>query len=191
MKKRKNYAKILLLIVAVVAILSMIFSSVLIGMDSDEATPSKYNDFRFQFQNGQWTTTINNYAMNFYSHPAELEDIEVPNPENLNSPLIYVTFDPNATNEYIALSRLKLDLTSQLTNIYFSHGILDTSEEYDLPITTCQNASAYIPVIKYQESNETYIDYNNNCYILNAQSNIDYLRLTERIIYHLTGVING
>lgn len=191
MKKKRNYARFVLIIVAVVVVVSMVFSSVLIGMDDNGPTPSKYNDFKFQFQNGQWSTAINNYEMNFYHHPAEIEDIEIPNSENLNSPLIYITFDPNATNEYLDLSRLKLDLTSQLTNIYFSHGVTRPSKQYPLPIITCQNASASIPVVYFQKSNDTYIEYDHNCYILHAQSNMDYLTLTERIIYQFTGVING
>lgn len=191
MRKKRNYARILLIIIAVVVVVSMVFSSVLIGMDGNGPTPSKYNDFRFQFNNGQWSTVINHYKMNFYHHPAEMEDIIIPHSENLNSPIIYITFDPNVTNEYLDLSRLKLDLTSQLTNTYFSHGVTKFSKQYPLPIVTCQNASASIPVIYYLRSNDTYIEYDHNCYILHTQSNMDYLTLTERIIYHLTGVING
>ena len=191
MRKKKSNSKKWFVIIVIAIIVLMVGSSLLIGLDSDNPSQLKYNDHRFTYKNNQWTTVINNYEVNFYYHPSELDYINLTNPENFNVPLIYVSFDPNETNEYIDLSRLKLDLAGQLTNTYFSHGLTKLSEDYDLPQITCQNATPYTPVITYQKSNETSISYKNNCYTLNAQSNIDFLKLTERIIYQILGVING
>ena len=189
--RRKKTGKKWLFALALIIIVLMVGSSLLFGMDQDDQSKSKYNNHRFTFKNNQWTTVINNYEMSFYHHPAELDYLNITSPENLQAPLIYVTFDPNTTTEYLDLSRLKLDLASQITGIYFSHGTLKPSEEYSLPQITCQNATPNIPVLLYQKADETYIDYNNNCYILNAQINSDFLKLTERIIYQVIGVING
>jgi len=191
MRKKKNTGKKWIFAIAILIIFIMVGSSLMIGLDRDEQSQLKYNDHRFAFQNNQWTTTINNYELTFHHHPTELDYLNITQPENLNSPLIYLTFDQNQTNEYLELSRLKLDLASQLTNTYFSHGTIKFSEDYNLPTVTCQNATSNIPVLFYQKSNQTFISYKNNCYTLNAQTNIDYLKLTERIIYQILGVING
>lgn len=191
MRKKQNTGKKWLFILALIAIILMVGSSLLVALDDSQPNQLKYNDYRFTYKNNQWKTVINNYEISFYHHPSEVDYLNLTSPEKLNSPLVYTSFSPNQTSQYIDLSRLKFDLASQLSSVYFVHGITEKSEEYSLPIITCQNATAHIPVIKFQKSNQTYIEYNQNCYILHAQTNMDYLKLTERILYQLLGVING
>lgn len=191
MRKKKSAGKKWLVALVLFSIILMIGSSLIIGLNNNQSSNYNYNNFKFTYQNRQWKTVINNYQLEFYHHPTEVDYLNISNPEKLNSPLIYLTFNPNQTNEYLELSRLKLDLTAQLTQTYFSHGNTQPSEEYNFPIITCQNATPYAPVIFYQKSNHTSISFNNNCYILNAQTKSDYLKLTERIIYQILGVING
>lgn len=186
--KTTNSGKKWLFALALFIIVIMVFSSFLMGMDQS-TTSGKYNGHKFAYLNNQWVTTLNNYEMSFYFHPSEVDYLNLTNPENLHAPLIYVTFDPNETNEYIELSRLKLDLAAQSTDTFFSPGVTQPSAEYNFSQVTCRNATPYIPVIFFQKSNLTEIEYNQNCYILKAESNLDFVKLTERIIYQITGVI--
>ena len=101
MKKKSNAGKKWLFAIAIIIVVLMVGSTLLIGLDDSQSNSLKYNNYRFTFKNNQWSTVINNYEINFYYHPSEIDHINITNPDNLNSPLFYLTSHPNESSEYL------------------------------------------------------------------------------------------
>jgi hypothetical protein len=50
-------------------------------------------------------------------------------------------------------------------------------------------SSAYVPVIYFKYGNSTRIDFDNNCIIAEASSNVDFVRVKDRMLYEMLGVV--
>ena len=68
-------------------------------------------------------------------------------------------------------------------------GTLNETEAYDLPIIDCENATSEIPVIKFIFGNETTINSEDDCIVAQAQSEIEFLAIADKIRYKLFGVM--
>jgi hypothetical protein len=65
-----------------------------------------------------------------------------------------------------------------------------TSEnEFAKPIITCDNATFYVPVIYFKKSNQTVISLENNCIIAEAYRGEDLVKVKDRLLYSIFGVI--
>ncbi|MFC1801051.1 hypothetical protein ACFLZB_01160 [Nanoarchaeota archaeon] len=190
MKKKKSRKPVYF---AIFIIALMIFSGfAIVASNMSERKQFDYNGFEFQSARNLWATEINDQPLISHFHPSELEDINTPNLELLKSPQIYISFDPEIKSEYLDLSRLKLsDFSFKFLNTYPVNGITQESDDYQLPVITCQNATSSTPVVIYQENNQSEINLQDHCLYIKVQEEEDFLKMTERIIYTLAGVING
>lgn len=190
MRKKNKSHKTLYLALIIIAL--MVFSGfAIVTSNLSSKSQFDYNDFQFQNANNRWYTTINGQQIDFHFHPSELENINSTSLDFLDSPQIYVTFNPQTQSQYLDLSRLKFNnFLVQFLNSYSVNGISQLSGDYDLPLITCQNATSSTPVMIYQKGNQTQIIKESNCLYLTARTDTDFLRLTERVMYSLAGVIN-
>lgn len=160
------------------------------GRDSEERM--EYKDKTFTKQQNLWTTEINGQKKSFYYFPSQVEDIEVDADAIStiqNTPMLYVTYDPNQTTvNYIAQAIFDLDEEFSNYNIY-SVKALTKENEFDLPIINCENATAYLPVIYFEQTNKTEISFSNNCITVEAKTGIDFLRTKDRLLYAFFGII--
>lgn len=162
---------------------------------SDEFTEYEYNGVGFVTTGNNWIAKINKNEVKFDYHPLDVADINISNEiidKINNTRMIYLTFDPD--DPYLSvISKARLDLNDIMwTNfqIYAEGGIMKNVSEYALPVITCKNATAFIPVLYFKEGNETSVIEENNCIFFKAESENDILRLKDRMLYALFGIIN-
>ncbi len=132
----------------------------------------------------------NNAAFSFL--PAEVESISVPSDFSgrlQNKFEIDATYDFNSTyRESIALAHHQMELTLSAYNIYLRKGFT-TNTTFNLPVITCSGATQNVPVVFFRYGNSTNIHYENDCIIAEAASNQDFIRIKDRLLYAILGVM--
>jgi len=192
MKREKESKKGMFLVIFIAFIMiSSVFAIIFSGYNQ-QTTSLKYNDIKFTRENNQWSTNINNQKLLFNYLPTEVEQINL-GPDVIfalsNKPEIDTTSEINDTfKEEIALAQYNMVLALNNLNIYIRPG-LTTNNTFNLPIITCEDASLAVPIIYFKQSNQTKITLENNCIIAEAKNNIDILRIKDRILYSILGII--
>ena len=161
-------------------------------MYSGETDTFKYKGLKFKRIQNQWSTVINNQRLVFNYFPTDVEQINLTQDITallLNKPEIDTTSELNDTfAEEIALAQYNMALTLNNLNIYVRQG-LTTNNTFNLPILTCKEATFAVPIIHFKQSNQTKITLENNCIIAEARNNVDILRIKDRLLYSMLGLI--
>jgi len=192
MKKEKKQKMNLFLVIFISLIMvSSIFGIMFSGYRQNQFS-IKYNGIRFVRENNQVLTTINDKKLFFDYFPTEVEQIELSQDIKnalINKPEIDTTSEVNDTfSEEIALAQYNMPLALNSFNIYTRSGFT-TTNKFNLPVITCEDSTQAVPIIFFKQSNQTKITLENNCIIAEARNNIDILRIKDRIIYTLLGII--
>ncbi len=194
-------------------IITMTFSIGGFFLSNNSTTQSVYyNGYNIYSQNNLWNTKLNGRVYSFTYSPAELGDISMdPKVKDilLNTQGAYLTFDPNATdlsNIEIARFQTVQDFGNYF-GIYIKEGIARPDSNYKLPVITCANATALIPVIYMKPvslniigsgnfsgtsgnlnttGNRIYAD--GNCIMLEGDSSY-FVAMKDRIVYAMIGVM--
>ncbi|MEK6952897.1 MAG: hypothetical protein AABX29_07835 [Nanoarchaeota archaeon] len=141
---------------------------------------------------------INNklYSIESRYNPKELEEI----PVNIdlddiyNKETLFITMDKNAT----AISVLAATEISKVTgnSLIFRYPISDTFgalkepvEGKNVTVMTCNNVSENIGVISFEINNKSEIYSNNGCVILSGKNENDLIRVADRLMLVLLGIM--
>jgi hypothetical protein len=99
----------------------------------------------------------------------------------------YLTFYPSDTNIQF-IDYLRFDLRKNLpASVYFLDTAIEPSSKYNLPIATCNNATAGSPVVMLESANSTNISLKGSCIIMNY-AQYDSLRIRDSFVYLLRGI---
>jgi len=183
--KRKRAISIF---IALIMILSAL--GVYLGNSS---TSINYKEIKFNIlEDNRYSTKINKNTFIFDYSPYVVETIAI-NSDIIqrikNSVQVDFTSDPQSEfKESIALSQFEIAKVLSLDNIFARTGFI-SKNDYNLPIITCDNSTASIPVVLFMKSNETKVYNQDYCIIVSASSNPDMVALKDRIIYGYLGVI--
>ena len=196
MKDKAEKRKWGLIVFVVLIMIGTTFSFVFFGFEPQNDVV-RYNGMKF-IANGNpsqgrlWIVKINGKEAAFSFLPGEVENII--SVEGLSSKLqgkfeIDVTSDFNSTfAQPIALAQHQMSLTLGAYDIYLRKGFT-TNNTFNFPVITCNDSTSAVPVIYYKHGNSTIIHSENNCIIAEASSNSDFIRVKDRIIYSMLGVI--
>ncbi len=186
-EKKQRWGTVLVAFIAFIMI-----SSVIGFLYGGEIDTFKYKDLKFKRTGIEWFTTINDKQLKFDYFPTEVEQINLSDEITtllLNKPEIDTTSKINDTfSEEIALAQYNMALTLSSLNIYARRGFT-TNNTFNLPIITCNDSTSAVPVIHFRQSNETKIILENNCIIAEARTNFDILRIKDRLLYSILGII--
>lgn len=186
-EKKSRWGAILVFLIAFIMI-----SSVIGFLYGGETDTFKYKGLKFKRTQTQWYAAINNQKLTFDYFPSEVEQINLSREiitSLLNKPEIDTTSEINDTfSEEIALAQYNMALTLNNLNIYTRRGFTANST-FNLPVLTCKDATLAVPIIYFRQSNETKITMENNCIIAEARNNIDILRIKDRLLYSILGII--
>jgi hypothetical protein len=185
MRKEKRskgamYVAIFIAVIMITSVLGYIF-----GDGSQESMT--YGKHDFYKKNLKWVTKINGNEVAFDAFPAEVELINLSeNAKNkiLDSKMIYVTYNPNQTNEELGFAQFDLNQKLMLINIYVSNG-MTAENKYGISVITCENATQFVPVIVLEYSSNNIIKEEGSCIILDG----DPILLKDRLLYSVFGVI--
>ncbi|MBI3051894.1 hypothetical protein HYY74_05550 [Candidatus Woesearchaeota archaeon] len=162
------------------------------GGSGDSLSYGKYS-FKRQ-QDGSLVAKINGREVSFTFFPAEVEELPLDRSilQRLNSTrMIYTTSDYGSIHsQVIALVQFDLGLAmNDHFGIYVVRGFTENLTR--LPVITCGNATAHIPVVLFQEGNSTGFREEGDCIVAEAGSFDEFVRLRDRLLYGLLGVVNG
>ena len=180
------------------AILAFFIAFIMVGsilgyvmMDGGE-NRFKYKDIKFTQDQGGWSTIINNRKITFDYLPPDVEQINLTSDiitTLINKPEIDTTSLVNDTfSEEIALAQYNMNLVLKNLNVYLRRGFT-TANIFNLSVITCEDATFAVPVVYFKQSNQTKIDLDDNCIIAEARNNIDVLRIKDRLLYSMFGII--
>lgn len=170
----------------------------------------QYNGFDFYKGDLVWTTKIQVgdqlYVIPFYHHPKDLEDIPVePKIEKkiqgLNvSGRLFITLDPDLESKAVVAAVELSRITGSRYKIYNieTHGALtrpSAKSKADAinPIVTCSyannqtNNQTLVVWLKLSDVNRIHSE--GNCVILEGKTSEDLVRVTDRFVYRLLGVM--
>jgi hypothetical protein len=193
-KEKKNTAAKTMAWVVAILMIASVFGIVL---DYQMGGSERYNGVTFTRHTtgehaGQYGAKIQGTQRYFHFFPTEVEDIDVP--ENAlmlmrNAQGILVSFDPqNRTELSLAvIDFVRFDLGEQIPGKIGS-GVVHVDPRYALPILTCENATAYAPVIMIEGRNASAIVLEGNCIKLYG-SEQELIRTYDRLIYTYLGVM--
>ena len=152
-----------------------------------------YKGHKFKLQGNYFILNVDNKQINTNYLPSDIEHIKI-NEEIKsrikNNPMFYVSFNPDSKNiNYI--DKVRFDLTNELqkTGIHIISGKTINSTNYNIPIITCENATAYVPVIYLKDSNATKFLLQDNCIIAESSSSEGFMALKDIIIYTIFEII--
>lgn len=169
----------------------MILSVIGFTMTQSSSQTVKYNGYTFKLEDQKWTTKANNQKFSFYYLPSEVSYINSTNLESLKYvKSVYLTFNPE--QKYLqVIDLIRFELAENLFNleIYPIQSVTLNNSLYNLPIITCLNATQFVPIIEFKESDETEIIIQNNCIILNSASEQDFIKLKDLLLYKILRVI--
>jgi len=191
MKEKKEKKRWGLILFIVFIMIGTSVSFVFFGF-SPATERVKYNGFSFVNNGNIWISKINGREAAFSFLPSEVESVSAF--EDFSKRLqgkfeIDVTYDFNSTyKESIALAQHQMGLTLTQYNIFVRKGFT-TNNTFNLPIITCNNSTLNVPVIYFRYSNVTNIHMENNCIIAEASTNADFIKVKDRLLYGILGVI--
>ena len=152
-------------------------------------------------------STGREYLIPFRHNPKELEDIKLDEKARdviLSSgdkakKKIYITQDPDLpklTDSESALAVVEINkVTGQAYYGIFKIDTIsaltretDRSKELELPIKTCNDASNEESVILLTMGNESSIDVDGNCVVVEGKDGKDLFRVTDKLVMHLLTV---
>ena len=189
MKKEKKS----ILGLAITFFIVFVFVSSIIGfIYSGDTDTFKYNGIKFQRTQTGWFTIINNQRLTFDYFPSEVEQIELSIEIKdliLNRPEIDSTSNvDDLFLEEISLAQYTMALTLGSSNIYIRSGFT-TNNTFNMPIITCNEATIAVPVIYFKQSNQTKVTLEDSCIIAEARNNLDILRIKDRLLFSILGII--
>lgn len=191
MKDRKEKRKWGLILFIVMIMIGTSFSVIFFGFSngSDEV---KYKGLTFTQFPDHWEARINGKQAAFSVLPGEVENVFALDDsfKTLQGKLeIDATYDSNSTyKEAIALAQHQMGLTLAEYGIYVRKGFT-SNNTFNLPIITCNNATFNVPVVYFREGNSTSIHNENNCIIAEAPSNAGFIKVKDKLLYGMLGVV--
>ena len=187
-KEKKRYGLILFIIFIMIG---TSVSFVYFGFSPGEDRV-KYNGITFASNNHVWIAKINGQDAAFSFLPADVEKIIAMGDF---SKMLQDKYEIDATSEVnstfkesIALAEHQMGLTLEAYNIYLRKGFT-TNTTFNLPIITCANSTSNVPVVYFRQGNTTNIINEDNCIIAQASTNADFIKVKDRLLYGILGVM--
>ena len=189
-EKRDIGKKIIVYFIGITMVFS-VFGVIFFGFGAGSSGTVKYNGLKFTDKGNFWSVNVNGREALFTYLPDELALINVENAaiEKLKNVVqIDATSQFNDTlAEPIALAQFQIGTTLSNFDIFVRNGF--TAEQQNFPVITCEDATQFVPAIYFKESNITDVHMENNCIIAEAANAADVIRLKDKMVYGILGII--
>jgi len=187
-EKRK---KLLVYLIGFIMV-SSAFGVIFFGFNSGGTNPLVYDKYKFTYKGGVLSTMVNGKEALFSYLPSDVEPIMV-NGDAIsrlkNAVEIDLTSDFNDTfAESIALAQFQMDATLSNFNIFLRKGFTNETTS-NLQVITCKDSTSFVPVIYFKGANTTSVYLENSCIIAEAVNQADVIRVKDRLIYGMLGII--
>ncbi|MDO8740557.1 MAG: hypothetical protein Q7J54_03195 [Candidatus Woesearchaeota archaeon] len=191
MKKRRMNKQVL---VTLFLAFIMVFSTFAVIFDRyTNVVKLKYNGHSFSQNGNLFATKINGNNVYFDNFPKNVEDINLSSDivsRISNTKMLYITYDISQDTRKI-MGKTQYDLQNALWQnfkIYAAASLMNESS-YNLPVVSCRNATASVPVMELSYSNETGASLEGNCIFVYSTNEAELIRLKDRLLFGLFGII--
>ena len=190
-KAKKLLFSIVIGFVLVSSVIGFTFSAIPFGLQP-QSTSLKYSGYEFFPTQTGFGTIIDNQIFEFTNLPGDVEnlDIGIILSKLSNSPMVYATSDPNSSlasaisGVEFTVSRILEKDSNTFLEVAFTAG-----NPYGKRIITCEDATPFIPVLLFNFTNTTTnIIEQNNCVIINVESELALNRIRDKIAYELLDI---
>ena len=82
---------------------------------------------------------------------------------------------------------LSINFSLNNFNIFIRSGF--TTPQNNFPVLSCDDATEFVPVVYFKSGNFTKISLENNCILAEAAAHADVIRLKDRLVYGILGII--
>lgn len=183
----KMLLSIFISFILVTSILGFIF-----GGSTTTAEQLEYGGYRFTRELDYWTFKVGSQTVKLNHFPTELSAINVSD-EAISrikaTKMVYVSAPINAENiDYIGVATYELSNFLIDSSIFAVQGISDNNTGYALPLIDCQNATPFVPVITFENTNQTQVIMKGDCIVLEAKYSQDFLKLKDKIVLKILGI---
>ncbi|MFH0936338.1 MAG: hypothetical protein V1815_01510 [Candidatus Woesearchaeota archaeon] len=186
-KREYRIKKLILPLILVFLMIGSTFTIFLSGSSNENEV--KYNNLKFTKTDEGWLSYINNQKIVLMNNPKDLENIQISNInlQDLNSAQkIYLSINPNE-NIQQAYLHFNINIKPLLKSNIINSCTVDIEKCANIPIKTCADASEFQKIIILKESNESKIEYKNNClYISGNKEELD--KIIDKLTLILLGV---
>ncbi len=163
---------------------------------SDGSDKVTYNGFKFIRTNQGFSVTINEQELLFGALPDSLTNIPLEDQivnRIRDAESVTLTYDPlSQINTTGGLIEYDLEnVLGQVLDIYVQRAVTNNTPFPSLLQADCSQATAFVPVISWELGNESTFKFDGDCIRATARSDIDALRLSERLSYRLLGVMSS
>lgn len=167
-----------------------------LATNQPESTPNQftYNNHTITGSPQQWQVDIDGATAAFQFLPSDVDDIPYPpNAQGLlrNALAFSMTSSPY-DNLSLAIGNAEYALFTQMREqgkiVLYA---FTQNNTFGKPIFTCENATAYQPVLLFEQGNETGITRQGDCIVATAENEYQMRRLGERILYTHYNIISN
>lgn len=184
MKKKVNYIQLMAWFIVIIMVLSVL-GYVGSSFFSEQANQEEYNGFHFvKTSNQQWLLRVNGEEYLFQYLPEELKNVTFSTNLNFNPVKIYFGFQANDTIN-VGFSFSLLAKVFRNKGIKVQEACISEESCPDIPLMDCQNKEGII-MVSGEENGYTEDE---KCLIITATDSEELQKLTERVVYHLLGVM--
>ncbi len=186
-KKESRIKKLILPLILVFLMIGSTFTIFLSGSSNENEV--KYNNLKFTKTDEGWLSYINNQKIVLINNPKDLENIQISNInlQDLNSAQkIYLSINPNENIQQAYLN-FNTNIKPLLRTILVNSCTTDIEKCANIPIKTCVDTSEFQKVIILKESNESKIEYKNNCLYLSGNQE-ELIKYIDKLTLTLLGV---
>lgn len=190
-KKETNKAIIYTLVLGGLMVLS-VFGVIFYGGGSSQQT-EEYGDWEFDRVQHGWVAKVNKQEVLFDYLPSEVEDLEV-SPDVVallkNTRGVIFTINPASENiqaqEYV---RFQLrEVFGRVLDVASVNAIYNESEIYDQPLLSCLNATTFVPVVQFEDGDNSSIVREGDCIRVTGTES-STVALKDRLLYSLFEII--
>ena len=192
-RKENNRSKRFMVYFMAIVMISSVFAVMFYGFAGGNRNCITYDEFKICGEGELWVINVNQNLVYFDYLPTGVLDIEVSSEifdSMRNTVEVDMTYDLNASFSD-TMGTIGDTMMMEFNNIFSVYLRLGITSENDLgyDIITCSSATAMVPVLYFKESNETEVYTEDNCIIAEAKNGIEALRIRDRIMYGLLGII--
>ncbi|MFH1399407.1 MAG: hypothetical protein ABIG95_04835 [Candidatus Woesearchaeota archaeon] len=192
MKRKKQVSNKTILTVFIVFIIVTSLLGIMFSGYTNQSNQQEYNSHKFKAVGNFWTTEINKHQVQVHYFPTEVNTLnftEDITPFLKTTQMAYIAIPTEGLYlDFIGLAAYELAQSFAEYGIYPVQGLSDSNTGYELPIVTCANATSTVPVIIFEQSNQTAAFLDSNCIHIQGSGN-DFVMLKDALVLRLWGII--
>ncbi len=151
-----------------------------------------YNEYEFERTDNGWMTETGGDKSYFLYHPLDVENILVEGDFKtvlVDADTLYLSNNPNSPLA-VQIARTQEYFSSQMNTFFTIVSVngFSVNSTFDVPVVTCEDSSKESPVIMFEEGNAL-IKTEGNCIKVYGQSDSDFARIMDMMLYSAIGII--